>query len=103
MHLVGAGAPGREEDGRRATLDHRPRLLRCDGAHRVHHRYDVDGELLWDELWDEERNAGFQLEGQGDDHARLGEGQGGSWESDEESEPLGQRAKRLREWGGERS
>ena len=66
-------------------------------------RYDVDGELLWDELWDEERNAGFQLEGQGDDHARLGEGQGGSWESDEESEPLGQRAKRLRERGGERS
>ncbi|KOO33758.1 hypothetical protein Ctob_016699 [Chrysochromulina tobinii] len=66
-------------------------------------RYDVDGELLWDELWDEEQNAGFLLEGQGGDHAPLGEGQGGSWESDEEMEPLGQRAKRLRERGGERS
>ena len=42
-------------------------------------RYDVDGELLWDALWDEERNAGFLLEGEGGDHAWLDEGQGGSW------------------------
>jgi hypothetical protein len=52
-------------------------------------RYDVDGELLWDALWDEERNAGFLLEGEGGDHAQLDEGQGGSWELDEETEPLG--------------
>jgi hypothetical protein len=39
-------------------------------------RYDVDGELLWDALWGEERNAGFLLEGEGGDHAQLDEGLG---------------------------
>ena len=42
-------------------------------------RYDVDGELLWDALWDEERNAGFLLEGEGGDHAQRGRGDHGSW------------------------
>jgi hypothetical protein len=64
------------EGGRSLFISDAYDATRDDALWSYQVRYDVDGELLWDALWDEERNAGFLLEGEGGDHAQLDEGLG---------------------------